>query len=484
MRQHGYWVILLMLILSHTAFASERSPAKALAPPNVVLMLSDDTNWFDIGAYDGVYDFTPKNTKTPNIDQLAKQGMMFTSAFTATAACAPSRQQLYTGLFPVRSGAYPQHSIAYSDTKSAAHYFKDLGYRVGKAGKQHEGPRQVYPFEKIGMPNMKGSQGLASFDLEKVDEFINRDRQQPFFLIIASHSSHGPHNRGDASLFDANTLNVPPFMVDTPKTRERLVNYYAEVSDLDIEVGYVNALLDRASVTNNTIFIFTSEQGFHYPYAKYTLYDTGVKTAFIIRWPEHIAKNTQSDAIIQYVDVVPTLIDAAGGKVPSTLDGKSFLPVLEQTSQYHHQYAFGVHTNRNVAWANDYPIRSIRDNRYKLILNLMPENSFISPQNNPNAPSTKGGWAMLLDWQKAADNGDGWAKKRVQNFNQRPQREFYDMHADPYELNNLAGDEQYAKIIEDMTLDLIAWMDHQGDLGVKTELAACSRKAPFKETCP
>ena len=94
MRQHGYWVILLMLILSHTAFASERSPAKALAPPNVVLMLSDDTNWFDIGAYDGVYDFTPKNTKTPNIDQLAKQGMMFTSAFTATAACAPSRLSL------------------------------------------------------------------------------------------------------------------------------------------------------------------------------------------------------------------------------------------------------------------------------------------------------------------------------------------------------------------------------------------------------
>ena len=167
--------------------------------PNIILFLTDDTNWFDIGPYDRLYDYTPGNAITPNLDKLASEGMMFTSAFTATAMCSPTRQQLYTGIYPVRNGAYPNHGVAYEGTKSIAHYFGDMGYRVGLAGKGHINPRSVYPFEKVG-EDIKGESGLTTFGIKGVEDFIKQDSKQPFFIIIASNNSHGPWTRGDRSL--------------------------------------------------------------------------------------------------------------------------------------------------------------------------------------------------------------------------------------------------------------------------------------------
>ena len=446
--------------------------------PNIIIMLSDDTNWFDIGVYDRFYDFTPKNANTPHIDRLASEGLMLTSAFTATALCSPTRQQLYTGLFPVRSGAYPQHSDADVGTLSAAHYFQELGYRVGLAGKRHISPRSVYPFEYLS-EGTKGADGDATFSLDEVEEFISRDAKEPFFLIIASHNPHGPYNRGDLSLFPANRLNVPPFLVDTPAMRNELMKYYAEVNDLDNEVGAVDTLLERTQTKTNTLFIFTSEQGAGMPFAKYTTYDTGLKTAFIVRWPEHIKPNTHNDAIVQYVDVVPTLIDAVGGEIPDGLDGTSFLGVLENTTQKHNEYAYGVHTTRNIHEGSDYPIRSIRDTRYKLILNLLSENDF-SNLLTVNRSSYRG---TLGDWQKRAEAGDKWAQNRIQAYINRPPVELYNIIDDPYELTNLAGQATRKPTIDRLSTQLFAWMESQGDQGVATELSACEHTASYK-ACP
>ena len=101
--------------------------------PNIIMVLADDMNWFDIGAYHQMLDYVPKNAITPNIDKLAKEGMMFTQSFTSTAMCGVTRQQLYTGIYPIRNGAYGNHTRVYDGIKSAAHYFRELGYRVGLA---------------------------------------------------------------------------------------------------------------------------------------------------------------------------------------------------------------------------------------------------------------------------------------------------------------------------------------------------------------
>ena len=437
--------------------------------PNIILMLADDMNWFDVSAYNRLYDYVPQNIITPNIDKIALEGTILTSMFTATALCAPTRQQLYTGLFPVRNGAYPQHSVTNVGTKSIVHYFKDLGYRVGLVGKDHIGPRSVYPFEHLG-EGTKGSDGESTFSLEQTEQFISRDRSQPFLIIIASHNPHGPHNRGDQSAFDANSLTVPAFLVDTPTTRKNLKNYLAEVMDLDNEVGAVDQILETTMTKDNTIFIFTSEQGSNTGFAKGSLYDAGLKTAFIIRWPERLKPAQRNDAIVQYVDVVPTLIDAAGGKVPDGLDGKSFLEGLNQGVKEHRDYAFGVHTSRNIRGSKDYPIRSIRSRQHKLILNLMPKKKFTP-------------WDFPEDWRTFAKNGDAWAINRIENYRNRPMVEFYDLSKDPFELVNLANDPNQAALIDRLTVELIAWMDSQGDKGIQTELSACDHAAPFK-SCP
>ncbi|MGI9323284.1 MAG: sulfatase family protein [Pseudomonadales bacterium] len=470
--------LFLLAVQNATAAAPSKEASKKTDRPNIVLMLSDDTSWFDIGPYDRRHDYTPHNAITPHLDQLAEEGMLFTSAFTSTALCSPARQQLYTGLFPVRSGAYPQHSQAYKGTLSIAHYFDELGYRIGLAGKKHVAPESVYPFETVGKDN-RGKDGKTTFGIEQVEEFIRRDRQQPFFLIIASNNSHGPWNRGNQKLYKAKALNLPPFLIDTPGLRRILVSYYAEVSDLDNEVGLVDELLERTGVSDNTLFIFTSEHGAGLPFAKFTLYDAGLKTAFILRWPGKVERGSVSEAMIQYVDVLPTLIEAAGGEVPSNVDGKSFMAVLDGDEAQHRDYTYGVHTTRNVHSGSDYPIRSVRDRQHKLILNLMPQNTF----SNLTTDSLKNRRGTLWDWQVKGEAGDKWAAERVNLYRNRPPIELYDLLADPFELNNLAGKKGYQPVIDKLQVKLTAWMEQQGDLGAQTELSACERTASFK-TCP
>jgi uncharacterized sulfatase len=446
--------------------------------PNIVLFLTDDTNWFDIEPYDRMYDYTPHNAKTPNLMKFAEESMLFTSAFTSTALCSPTRQQLYTGLFPVKNGAYPQHSVAKEGTKSVVHYFESLGYRVALAGKKHIAPASVYPFEFVG-EDIRGTQGSTTFGIDGVEEFIKRDKTQPFFIIVASNNSHGPWNRGDTSLYDANKLTIPQFMVDTPEFRKNLVNYYAEITDLDTEFGLIDDVLKRHNFYSNTLTIFTSEQGSEMPFAKYTAYDAGLKTAFMMRWPTKIKAGSITDAMIQYVDVVPTLIEAAQGKAPDNIDGISFMPVLKGLKQEHREYTYGVHTTRNVLKGNDYPIRSVRSKNYKLILNLMHESEF----SNLTSAALKNKKGTLWDWQQKQGQGSEWAKVRVQYYLNRPEVEFYDVLNDPFEMNNLAQNPEYEKIIQQHMAELKRWMKEQGDLGIPTELDACSRTASYK-VCP
>ena len=449
------------------------------SPPNVILFLADDTNWFDIGPYDRLYDYTPKNAITPNIDKLAREGMIFTSAFTSTAMCSPTRQQLYTGIYPVKNGAYPNHGDAYTGTKSLVHYFKDSGYQVALAGKGHIAPQSVYPFKKIGK-EAKDNSGESTFGIEAVSEFISGSQNKPYFLVIASHNTHGPWSRGDRSKYSAKNINVPSFMIDTPQFRNDLVRYYAEISDLDREVGLVEKALAANGQKDNTIFIFTSEHGAGMPFAKFTTYDAGLKVAFIMRWPNEINADTKSDALIQYVDVVPTLLELANKQAPENIDGKSFKKVIFNPDLPHRDLVYGVHTTRNIRGGSNYPIRSIRDKTHKLILNLLHESKF----ENSGTKGIKLGRGMLGDWYKAGQAGNKRALEKVARITKRPKMELYNIQNDPFEEYNLIDEPGSETIVEALLPSLIAWMDDQGDLGVQTELEACDHTTASYKTCP
>jgi len=428
-------------------------PARTAAAdkrPNFVFIIADDCTHRDLGCYGG-------QAHTPHIDGLAKQGLRFTHCFQAAPMCSPTRHNIYTGLYPVKSGAYPNHTFVKAGTNSVVQYLKPLGYRVALSGKTHINPRSIFAFEFSSKGNNP--------DPAAIDDLFGEcaSSNTPFCLFACSNEPHSPWNKGDASRYPPADIKLPPYFVDTTETREAMSNYLAEITYFDGQVGSILELLKRHELTDNTLVIVTSEQGSSFPFAKWTCYDIGLQTACIARWPGRIQPGTTSQALIEYVDVLPTFIEAAGGKPPAVLDGRSLLPVLLGKASEHKQHVFGLHTTRGINKGSDYfGIRSVRGRRFKYILNFTPEVTFENACTHAK---------IFQSWKAAAQN-DPDAADKVRRYQHRPAEELFDLQQDPYEWKNLAADPQHAQIKADLRRQLAVWMADQGDLGQQTELEA------------
>ena len=437
----------LLLCLALAAAATINAADK----PNIVFINADDLTHRDLGCYGG-------QAHTPNIDKLATEGMRFTRCFQTAPMCSPTRHNIYTGLYPVKSGAYPNHTFAKDGTKSIVHYLKPLGYRVALSGKTHISPKGVFPFEYSGQKNNP--------DIAAIDKLMteSRDAGAPFCLFACSNEPHSPWNKGDASRYPPEKIELPPYLVDTPETRQGYSKYLAEITYYDGQVGEILALLDKHGLADNTLVMVTSEQGNSMPFAKWTLYDSGLQTALIARWPGKIEASATTDAMVEYVDLVPTFVEAAGGEPAPFLDGKSMLPVLFGETDEHKEFVYGIMTTRGVInHPGHYGIRSVRSEKFKLIVNLTPEVKF----TNACTKSPE-----FVSWVAKAEAGDPAAAERVKRYQVRPGIELYDVTKDPLEWENLADNPEYAPEIEKLRVKLDAWMTAQGDKGQETELAA------------
>lgn len=449
------------MLLPHDAAAAEQQR------PNFLLIIADDLCWRDLG-FTGSPD-----VKTPNLDRLATQGMVMRGMFTPATSCSPSRHALYTGLYCVRAGAYPNHTRAYDGTHSMFTYLKDAGYRVALQGKEHVGPPATFPYEHLA------AKGSDDFDATK--KFITREKDQPWLLVFASNDPHGPWTRGPKDLYDPAKLTVPPYLHDNAVTRQQLADYFAEITKLDEQVGTLMNLLDETKQAENTLVFFVSEQGSSFPYGgKWSVYDNGIRVATIARWPGRIKPGSSSEALVQYVDVPPTFLAAAGldpRKIDTGcpeasgergFDGLSFLDVLTGKADHLRDYIFAQHTTVGInGYEEPYPMRAVRDARYKYIRNLAPENTY-----------TIGGihkGRLIESWQEDAKN-DPKLAARIEWLFHRPAEELYDLQSDPYEMHNLAGDPKYAEVKSRLGKELDAWMAQQGDKGMATEKKALSRQ--------
>ncbi len=424
--------------------------------PNLLFIIADDCTHRDIGCYGG-------QALTPNIDQLAKEGMRFTQCFQAAPMCSPTRHNIYTGLYPVKSGAYPNHTFVKDGTKSVVHYLKPHGYRVALSGKKHIAPQDVFPFEMSGVKNNP--------DMDAVEELFvqSKDAGTPFCLFACSNEPHEPYTMGDPSKYDADKITLPANFVDTPETRAEYVKYLAEISYYDWQVGECLRLLEKHGHADNTLVLVVSEQGSSFPFAKWTCYDAGLQSALIARWPGKIAADTTSNAMVEYVDVLPTFLHAAGVKRPDVLDGRSFLPVLTGKETHHKDFVFGLMTTRGILNGSDhFGIRSVRSGKYKYIVNLTPEVAF-SNVAMKDAP--------FRSWQAKAAAGDAAAAEIVRRFQHRPAEELYDVTTDKLEWKNLADDPKLADIKAELKNQLAMWMTAQGDKGAETEMEANEHQA-------
>jgi len=445
----------ITLVVFSLLALNSKAQSTPKARPNVVIIMADDLDSRQLSCYGG------KNIQTKNIDQLAGEGLKFNKIYASHATCVPTRASLFTGLYPMRHGSFQNHKPVYKGMKSIGHYLGNLGYRVALTGKDHSTrPRASFPFEILAgfQPNCVSSND--EYTLEDVEKYVS-NAQKPFCLFIMSINPHKPWDQGDPTEFEADKLILPPSMVDTKETRKAYCSYLAEIRRLDNQVGDVMAMLKKTGQDKNTIFMFLGEQGPQFAGGKWNCWDLGQKSSMIVRWPEQIKPNKVTDAIVQYEDITPTLIDIAGGKPIDSLDGKSFLPVLKATSKTGRKYAYGIYNN--IPEGPAYPMRSIRNERYKLVLNLSPEKTYAIKWYN--GPGDLDVWKSWND--KAEVNQE--AKFLVNRIKNRPSMEFYDTDKDPYELNNLAKNPAYKKQIDAFSQALDAWMKQQKDQGASVD---------------
>jgi uncharacterized sulfatase len=418
--------------------------------PNIVFINADDLTHTDLSVYGG-------QAHTPNFERIAAEGMKFSHCFQAAPMCSPTRHNLYTGIYPVKTGAYPNHTFAKEGTKSIVHHLKPLGYRVALSGKTHISPKEVFPFEYSGQKNP---------DMEAIESLFVESKQAgtPFCLFACSNEPHTPWNLGDPGRYPPGKIELPPYLVDTPETRKGMSNYLAEITYYDDQVGQILDLLDKHGLRENTLVMVSSEQGNSMPFAKWTLYDNGLQTALIARWPGKIAPGSETAAMVEYVDVVPTLLDAVGAEAVGELDGKSFLPVLLGEKSEHKDYVFGIMTTRGIINGSDsFGIRSVRNRTHRLIVNLTPETKF----TNACTQSPE-----FLSWVEKAAKGDAEAARLVKKYHYRPGEELYDVSGDWHNFQNLGDDPAHQEIRNTLRARLDEWMKEQGDLGQETELAA------------
>ncbi|MGI9466534.1 MAG: sulfatase family protein [Rubripirellula sp.] len=428
--------------------------------PNFIFILADDCSYRDLELYGGP-------AKTPHINRIAKSGLTFQRCYQAAPMCSPTRHALYTGLYPVRSGAYPNHAKAYENVKSIPHYLSEAGYRVGLAGKTHIAPLSVFPFEYL-----KEFADPPDLEVPVVDGWRYHDvlqfmqeaaqRKQPFCLFLCSNEPHAPYSKGDPKPYRDAKLSPQQFAYQ----RGEYARYLAEITYFDGQVGEIAAMVKHLGLNEETCVVVATEQGSGFPFGKWTCYEIGVASGLVVSWPGVVKQDTQTDAMVEYTDVLPTFLDAAGLAIPEVLDGRSFLGLLQGKTNKHSDYAFSLQTTRGVnGYLDPYGIRTVVGKQYRYIRNLFPENEFSIPVSRSVHEATR--------------EMDEDARARAQRYMKRPEEELYDVIADPYCQNNLAGKADLNDQKQQLSNELERWMRQQGDTGRQVELDAHGRQADW-----
>ncbi len=429
--------------------------------PNVVFFIADDLGAIDIPVYGN------PNVRTPNIDKFASDAMVFTNAFATSPTCSPSRASILTGLMPFKNGAHENHAGINKGIVTLPVYLNKLGYRSAIAGKYHIGPEESYPFEMIHGSNIAepGHEGdgvlWTDLKMEPVDKWLDdvSDGDSPFFLVVNDHSPHvfWP----EKSEYDETFIKIPPIHIDTEETREARAKYYTDITKMDSNLGKLLSSLESHQLMEQTIIIFTSDQGPQWAFGKWSLYDYGIKVPLIIRWPGKIQNETTIDALVSLVDLTPTIFEAAGGEnlnLSTNIDGKSLISFLKGETSTHRDFVYGTHTGDGNM--NPTPIRMVRTKRYKYILNLAPEEKYTTHMDKTNRKGEGGGyWPSWVE--KSYENDQ--AASVLYRYHHHPPEELYDLTVDPYEKVNLAFQPRYKIILENLRSKLNDWRREQGD---------------------
>jgi N-sulfoglucosamine sulfohydrolase len=450
------------------------------AERNIVLFVTDDQSPL-LGCYGDT------TARTPAIDALANDGLLFRNAFATTASCSPSRSVILSGVHHHKNGQYGlQHDYhkfeSFDDVAclTLPRVLAQSGYRTAQVGKFHVAPEFAFHFEDYLPGNQRNAVEMA----ENCRQFITAQDDRPFFLYFATADPHrsgqldessnlklkpdlfgnlpneNSHRGVSEEFFNADEVPVPKFLTDNAETRAELAHYYQSCSRVDDGLAKLIEILKQAGVYDKTLIVFTSDHGMPFPGAKTTLYDAGLRVPFVVRNPYVAERGAQCQALISHLDITPSLLDFAGGldaetNAPKNLidprqllkqnnldtrdnhgwgrhfnkyHGKSWLHLLNNPGATHWDMLMASHTMHEIQMY--YPMRAVRDGRYKLIWNIAHPLPF---------PFASDLWAAAA-WQSQYQQGSQtkYGQKTIAQYIQRPEFELYDIQLDPDETRNLA----------------------------------------------
>ncbi|MEZ5399478.1 MAG: sulfatase [Bryobacteraceae bacterium] len=433
------------LFAAAPAFLQNTAKAK-----NIVLLIADD-----LGLHTGAYG--DATAKTPNLDRMAAEGIRFTNAYCTTASCSASRSVILSGLQNHTSGhfghAHAPHNFSYLPAvKSAPELLRARGYRTGVIAKLHVNPLYQFPWD-MNATNEGGRDVHAV--ARRAREFVQASQGKPFYLHVGFTDPHragnGFANRDYPGVtrnrFDPAKVRLPAYLPDNRPTREEVAEYYEASNRLDQGVGMIFDVLREAGQLDNSLVVFISDNGMPFPNAKTNCYDAGLHLPMIVRAPG-ARRGVLNNAMVNWTDLLPTFLEWSGAKGPDyPLQGKSLLPVLDQENPTGRDEVFFSHTFHEVT--TYYPVRGMRNRRFKYIRNLYPELSY------PHASDL---WASKT-WQSVLAEGER-AKvggRAVGAYLHRTKEELYDVSRDPDELENLAGTSAHRETLEKMRRRVQEW---------------------------
>ncbi|HUX55329.1 MAG TPA: sulfatase [Bacteroidales bacterium] len=422
------------------------SSLKASEKPNFVFIIADDVSWNDIGCYGN------NQVKTPNIDRLAREGLLFTNAFLTASSCSPSRCSIISGKYPHSNGAAELHTPLPENEIPFPLLLKGKNYYTAHAGKWHMGPAVHRAFDRYtdnnGYDNGDGGENNWIRFLKE------RPKEKPFFFWLASYDAHRPWGADTFKItHDPSKMNLPPYFADTPETRQDLASYYNEIARFDFYVGKVREELENQGVLENTVIIIMADNGRPFPRCKTRVYDSGMKTPFIVYWPEGIrSKGTQTESLINSIDIAPTILELAGIIPPDQYQGNSFIPILKNPSSEIWTTIFSEHN-----W-HDYEAheRMIRTKDFLYVLNARPNLANCGPADSKSSPTQH----SLNQVRNAGLLSPAQADVFIVP---RPAEELFDVRNDPEQLLNLASMLEYQEQLQEMRRLLNNWQFNTGD---------------------
>ncbi len=460
--------VVVCLCIGFGSFASHG------AEKNIVLFVADDLGT-DLGCYGNPV------VKSPSIDQFAREGIIFHRAFATTASCSASRSVILTGLYNHANGHFGHkhswhHFSSFDWVKSLPWFLEQGGYRTARVGKYHVAPESVYQFQQ----NLGGFGRDVVKMVNAAKPLLGSDSEKPFFLYICTSDPHrgggtvsqdplaadrfgnrkqGSYTGIDEVKYRAEDVIVPPFLPDTPECRAELAQYCQSVSRVDQGFGYLLQALKDAGVYDDTLILLISDHGIAMPGGKTTVYEPGLRSPCIVRVPGGRHAGSETEAMINWADLTPTLLDFAGlldtktnspkghrltmpkrpgdrphPKTPYRFHGQSFLPVLQNPDSDGRAEIYASHTFHEIQMY--YPMRVVRERRWKLIWNIA------HPLPYPFASDLWAASTWQAQWRKGPDAPYG--KRTVHEYVHRPKFELFDLQRDPDEAHNLADDPRYA----------------------------------------